>query len=55
MKSKAMAVYEKVRDYLDKQVAEFSPQEYLDFLDMILSDLESREETTRSEIEDSEK
>ena len=55
MKSKAKEVYKKVRDHLDNQVGELSPQEYLDFLDIFLSDLESRQETTRSEIEDSEK
>ncbi len=55
MKSKAKEVYEKVRDHLGNQVGELSPQEHLDFLDMLLSDLESRQETTRFEIEDSEK
>ena len=47
-------VYKDVRDYLNRQVRELSQEQYLEFLDLLLSDLELREETVREEIERSE-
>lgn len=50
----AEKVYEDVRDYLDNKVAALSPEQYLDFLDLLIGDLESRKETTENEIEEAE-
>ena len=48
----ARDIYIKVRDYMDDQVSGLSPEEYLEFLDILAGDIESREEATKQELED---
>jgi len=47
-------VYEEVRDFIDARVAKLSPEQYVEFLGRLISDLESREVTAEDEVSDNE-
>ena len=48
----ARAAYEKVMKYMDEQIKSFTPEQYLEFLDEMLSELEGREQARKEEQED---
>lgn len=50
----AQDAYEKVRDFMDETVRSLTPEQYLDFLMILIGDLEGRVETTENEIADAE-
>lgn len=54
IKSPGKQVYEDVMHELDAAVASLSPAEFLEFLDLMISDLKGREETAKQELEDAE-
>ena len=51
MELNSVEIYEKVMSYLDGEVKILSQREYFDFLEMLITELELREELTRNELE----
>ena len=51
MELNSVEIYEKVMSYLDGEVKILSQREYLDFLEMLINELELRKELTQNELE----
>ena len=45
----ARAAYEKVMKYINEQVKSLTPEQYLEFLDEMLAELEAREQARKEE------